>query len=72
MVLTLNVAVLLAVIIYVRIRRRVQARSRADQWLTVAIVMVFGVLIAPTDFGQGVLNAVGQVAQGISQAGTNP
>ncbi|MEV1025478.1 hypothetical protein [Streptomyces sp. NPDC050264] len=70
MVLTLNVAVLLAVIIFLRIRRDVQPRTRADQWLTVAIVMVFGLLIAPTDFGQGVLNAVGQVAQGITEAGS--
>ncbi|MFJ9039931.1 hypothetical protein ACIRF8_25485 [Streptomyces sp. NPDC102406] len=70
MVLTLNLAVLLAVIIYLRIRRRVQARSRSDQWLTVAIVTVFGLLIAPTDFGQGVLNVVGQVASSVSQSGS--
>ncbi|NEB81191.1 hypothetical protein G3I40_39185 [Streptomyces sp. SID14478] len=68
MILTLNVAVLLAVIIYVRIRRRVQARSRGDQWLTVAIVTVFGLLLAPTDFGQGVVDLVGQVAQGVSRS----
>ena len=61
-------ALLLAVIIYFRIRRRVQARSRGDQWTTVAIVFVFGLLIAPTDFGQGVLDAVGQVSEGISRA----
>ncbi|MFJ8948707.1 MULTISPECIES: hypothetical protein [unclassified Streptomyces] len=70
MILTLNVALLLAVIIYLRIRRTVHARSRADQWTTVAIVFVFGLLIAPTEFGQGVLNVVGQVSQGISQAGS--
>ncbi|MFJ8823692.1 hypothetical protein ACIREE_18125 [Streptomyces sp. NPDC102467] len=70
MVLTLNVAVLLAIIIFLRVRRTVQARSRADTWLTVAIVTVFGLLIAPTDFGQGILNAVGQVAQGITDAGS--
>ncbi|MFG2720751.1 hypothetical protein ACGFW5_20995 [Streptomyces sp. NPDC048416] len=69
MSMTINVAVLLAVIIFVRIRRRVQARSRSDQWLTVVIVMVFGLLVAPTGFGQGVLNAVGQVVQNISQSG---
>ncbi|MFC9908191.1 hypothetical protein [Streptomyces sp. NPDC059862] len=68
MVLTLDVAVLLAVIIYLRVRRRVQARSRSDQWLTVAIVVVFGVLIAPTALGQGILDAVGQVAEGVSQS----
>ncbi|MCX5535272.1 hypothetical protein OG785_32575 [Streptomyces sp. NBC_00006] len=70
MILTLNVALLLAVIIYFRIRRDVRARSRTDQWTTVAIVLVFGLLIAPTEFGQGVLNVVGQVSQGISQAGS--
>ncbi|MFE4686723.1 hypothetical protein ACFRNJ_39030 [Streptomyces sp. NPDC056721] len=63
MILTLNVATLLAVIIYFRIRRRVQARSRSDQWLTVSIVLVFGVLIAPTEFGQGLLDVLGNVVK---------
>ncbi|MFE6962996.1 hypothetical protein [Streptomyces sp. NPDC057696] len=67
MILTLNVAVLLAVIIYFRIRRRVQARSRSDQWLTVSIVLVFGVLIAPTEFGQGLLDVLGNVVKNISE-----
>ncbi|MEU4350790.1 hypothetical protein [Streptomyces sp. NPDC023838] len=70
MVLTINVAVLLAVIILVRLRRRVQARSRSDQALTAVVVLVFGVLIAPTSFGQGVLNAVEQLAQSISESGS--
>ncbi|MFE9115694.1 hypothetical protein ACFYN9_39680 [Streptomyces collinus] len=48
--MTINVAVLLAVII-LRLRRRTQARSRFDEKLTVVIVLVFGVLIAPTAFG---------------------
>lgn len=48
MVLSINVAVLLAVIIVVRLRRRTHARSRNDEKLTVVIVLVFGVLIAPT------------------------
>ncbi|MGV9349310.1 hypothetical protein ACWDSD_31850 [Streptomyces spiralis] len=67
--LTIDVAVLLAVIIFLRLRRRTQARSRNDEQLTVAIVLVFGILIAPTAFGQGVLHAVGQLADGISNAG---
>lgn len=71
MILTINVAVLLAVIIVVRLRRRTQARSRVDEKLTVLIVLVFGVLIAPTSFGQGVVNVVGQLADSISQSG-NP
>ncbi|MGW6143018.1 hypothetical protein [Streptomyces sp. NPDC055140] len=68
MILTFNVAALLAVIIYFRIRRRVQARSRSDQWLTVSIVLVFGVLIAPTGFGQGILDVLGDVVKNISEA----
>ncbi|MDH6491143.1 hypothetical protein [Streptomyces sp. SAI-127] len=68
--LTINVAVLLAVVIFVRIRRRVQARSRSDQWLTVAIVLVLGILVAPTAFGQGVLDVVGQLAQGVTESGS--
>ncbi|MEU1853730.1 hypothetical protein ABZ499_31820 [Streptomyces sp. NPDC019990] len=69
MLVTINVAVLLAVIIILRLRRRTQARSRFDEKLTVLIVLVFGVLIAPTAFGQGILDVVVQVVQGISQSG---
>jgi hypothetical protein len=68
-VLSINVAVLLAVIIVVRLRRRTEARSRNDEKLTVVIVLVFGVLIAPTAFGQGILDVVLQVVQGVSQPG---
>ncbi|MFG3552606.1 hypothetical protein [Streptomyces sp. NPDC047725] len=66
--LTINVAVLLAVIIVVRLRRRTEARSRNDEKLTVLIVLVFGILVAPTSFGQGVLDVVGQLASGITDA----
>lgn len=50
--LTIDVAVLLAVIIVLRLGRRTEARSKNDEKLTVAIVLVFGILIAPTAFGQ--------------------
>ncbi|MFE7278736.1 hypothetical protein [Streptomyces sp. NPDC057623] len=70
MVLTINVAVLLAAIIIVRLRRRTQARSRNDEKLTVVIVLVFGVLIAPTAFGQAIFDVVGQLAQGVAQSGS--
>ncbi|MFE9687361.1 hypothetical protein [Streptomyces sp. NPDC006285] len=70
MLLTINVAVLLALIIVLRLRRRTQARSRNDEKLTVAIVLVFGILIAPTAFGQGVLDILRQLAQGVSQTGS--
>lgn len=69
MVLTINVAVLLAIVIVVRLRRRTEARKRSDEQLTVLIVLVFGVLIAPTAFGHGVVDVVGQVAEGITQSG---
>lgn len=68
-VLTINVAVLLAVIIVVRLRRRTEARSRNDEKMTVLIVLIFGILVAPTAFGQGVLDFVGQLASGINDAG---
>jgi hypothetical protein len=35
----------------------------------VVIVLAFGVLIAPTDFGQGILSVLNQLVQGISQSG---
>ncbi|MFE0805288.1 hypothetical protein [Streptomyces sp. NPDC058812] len=66
--LTINVAVLLAVIIVLRLRRRTHARSRNDEKLTVLIVLVFGILVAPTAFGQGVLDVAGQLAAGITNS----
>ncbi|WP_326782798.1 hypothetical protein [Streptomyces sp. NBC_00151] len=69
MVLTINVAVLLAIVIVVRVQRRTEARKRSDEQLTVLIVLVFGVLVAPTAFGHGVVDVVGQVAEGITQSG---
>jgi hypothetical protein len=68
-VLTINVAVLLAVIVVWRLRRRTEARSRSDEQLTVVIVLALGVLLAPTAFGHGVLNVLNQLAQGVSQSG---
>ncbi|MEU6572164.1 hypothetical protein [Streptomyces parvulus] len=67
--LTINVVVLLAVIIVVRLRRRTEARSRNDEKLTVLVVLVFGILVAPTAFGRGVLDVVGQLASGINDTG---
>jgi len=66
--LTINVAVLLAVIVVWRLRRRTEARSRFDEKLTVVIVLALGVLIAPTPAGQGILNILGQLASGVTQA----
>ncbi|WP_019354768.1 hypothetical protein [Streptomyces sp. AA1529] len=70
MILTLNVAVLLAVIIYFRIGRKGQFQSKANQWLTVSIVLVFGVLIAPTDVGQEIVRVLGDIVNNISASGS--
>jgi hypothetical protein len=64
--LQIDLAVLLAVVVVVRLRRRTEARSRNDELLTVAIVLILGLLVAPTAFGQGVLDTVRQV---VSAAG---
>ncbi|POX39482.1 hypothetical protein C3486_18310 [Streptomyces sp. Ru73] len=67
--LTIDVALLLTVIVVLRLRRRTEARSRKDEKLTVAIVLVLGVLLAPTAFGQGIADIVSQLVQGVSKAG---
>jgi hypothetical protein len=66
--LTINVAVLLAVVVVWRLRRRTEARSRFDEKTTVVIVLALGVLIAPTPAGQGILNLLGELASGVTQA----
>lgn len=68
-VLTINAAVLLAVIVVLRLRRRTEARSRSDEKLTVVIVLALGVLLAPTPVGQGMLEFLTQLIQGVSQSG---
>ncbi|MCA1217247.1 hypothetical protein [Streptomyces sp. 8L] len=66
--LTINVAVLLAFIVVMRLRRRTQARSRLDEKMTVVIVLVLGVLIAPTPFGHSLGQVIGQLASSITHA----
>ncbi|MFJ9598037.1 hypothetical protein ACIRS3_35500 [Streptomyces virginiae] len=67
--LTINVAVLLAVIVFFRLRRRTEARSRFDEKMTVVIVLALGIMLAPTDVGQGIASFLGQLVHGASQAG---
>ncbi|MFJ9344759.1 hypothetical protein ACIRP0_36595 [Streptomyces sp. NPDC101733] len=67
--LTINVAVVLMVIVVWRLRRRTEARSRFDEKLTVVIVLALGVMLAPTEVGQGIAGIVGQLVDGVSQAG---
>ncbi|MEU5809973.1 hypothetical protein [Streptomyces sp. NPDC047718] len=66
--LTINVAVLLVVIVCFRLRRRTEARSRFDERMTVVIVLALGVLLAPTPVGQGIMDVLGQLASGVTQA----
>ena len=69
MIVTINVAVLLAIIVVVRLRRRTEARSRVDEKMTVVLCVTLGVLIAPTAFGKSIRDVVTQLVQGLSQAG---
>ncbi|MEU9318452.1 hypothetical protein [Streptomyces sp. NPDC048295] len=66
--LTINVAVLLAVVVFFRLRRRTESRSRFDEKMTVVIVLALGMLLAPTPVGQGVLTFLGQLTSGVTQA----
>ncbi|MFE2498816.1 hypothetical protein [Streptomyces scopuliridis] len=66
--LTKNVAVPLAVIVFFRLRRHTEARSRLDEKFTVVIVLALGVLITPTPVGQGILDFLSQLVSGISQS----
>lgn len=61
MIVTIDIAVLLAIVIILRLRRRTQARSRNDELATVLIVLVFGVLIAGTATGRAIYNMTQQV-----------
>ncbi|MCH6159923.1 hypothetical protein [Streptomyces marispadix] len=58
LVVTLDVTLLLGVWIFLRLRRRTEARSRKDERETVLIVTVFGILLAPTEFGKWVVNTL--------------
>ncbi|GHH55456.1 hypothetical protein HNQ79_005562 [Streptomyces candidus] len=68
MILTINVAVLLAVVVYFRLRRRTQARSRVEERNTALIVLVLGILIAPTPVGQGIADFLKQLVQSVTQS----
>ncbi|MFF8478645.1 hypothetical protein [Streptomyces sp. NPDC015414] len=65
--LTINVALLLAVIVFFQLRRRTEARSRSDEKLTVVTVSALGILLAPTPVGHGILNVLEQLAGGVTQ-----
>ncbi|WP_316528327.1 hypothetical protein [Kitasatospora brasiliensis] len=56
---TISATAFIAILIVVRLRRRTQSRSRADEAFTVFTAVVFGVLIAATAGGHAILQLVG-------------
>lgn len=64
--LTINVGVLLAVIVLLRLRT--EARSRNDEKLTVINVLALGIVIAPNPLGQGIGDFLGQFASGVTDS----
>ncbi|MFE6225388.1 hypothetical protein [Streptomyces sp. NPDC057854] len=67
--MTINVAVLLAVIVVMRLRRRTQARSRVEERNTALFVLALGIVIAPTPLGQGLFDVIKHLVSGVSQVG---
>ncbi|MFD8145631.1 hypothetical protein [Streptomyces sp. NPDC059708] len=67
--LSIDVAVLLGVIVVLRLRRRVEARSRRDERMTVLIVLALGIVLAPTELGRGFADVLGQLVGSVSRAG---
>jgi RecA/RadA recombinase len=65
---TINVAVLLAVVAFFRLRRRTQARSRNEEMTTAVVILALGVLLAPTPVGQAVVDILGELSSGVTQA----
>ncbi|MFE0779147.1 hypothetical protein [Streptomyces sp. NPDC058861] len=68
--MTINVGVLPAIIVVMRLRRRTQTRSRVKERNTAFFILALGIVIAPTPLGQGIFNAIKQLVSGVSQADT--
>ncbi|GAA2295697.1 hypothetical protein OKJ48_29440 [Streptomyces kunmingensis] len=66
---TLSVTLILIIIAIMLLRRPVAARGRGDTALVMALVLILGVLIAPTSFGQAITSGVNQLATSISSWG---
>ncbi|WP_329166944.1 hypothetical protein OHB49_42725 (plasmid) [Streptomyces sp. NBC_01717] len=65
--LAINVAMLLAVVVFLWLRRRAGARSRFDEKLTVVIMLALVELLVP--FGRELLGVMGQLVGGVSASG---
>nr|WP_107374279.1 hypothetical protein [Streptomyces abyssalis] len=66
LIVTLDVTLILGFVIFLRLQRRTQARSRVDERMTVFIVLVFGVLIAPTEFGKWILSTLSSMITSVN------
>ncbi|MFD9598596.1 hypothetical protein ACFWA9_38340 [Kitasatospora sp. NPDC059973] len=67
--LSVSAAVFFAIVIYLLLARRTEARSRVNERLTAFVCVVFGVVIASSSWGQMILHLVGNVADAVNQAG---
>lgn len=66
LIVTLDVTLILGFVIFLRLQRRTQARSRVDEKMTVFIVLVFGILIAPTEFGKWILSTLSSMIASVN------
>jgi hypothetical protein len=60
--------VFFAIVIYLLLARRTEARSRVNERLTAFVCVVFGVLIASSSWGQMILRLVGNLFGIVTQA----
>lgn len=65
MTVTISVVLLLAVIVYMRVRRTVHSQSRSDQWVTVALVLSLGLVLYPTDTGKWLTRLLTSILTGV-------
>ncbi|GAA1993239.1 hypothetical protein [Kitasatospora viridis] len=66
--LSVSTSVFLAIVIFLLLGRRTEARSRVNERLTAFTCVVFGVLIASTSWGHMLLGLVGNVLGTVTRA----
>lgn len=59
--ITIDLAVLLAIVLFFRLRPSDQPRSSASVQVTAVLVLIFGLLLAGTDTGKVLLSGVGSL-----------
>ncbi|MFI0241028.1 hypothetical protein [Streptomyces sp. NPDC016845] len=66
---TIDVAVILAIVAILLLRRPVAPRKRGDTVLVMLILLVLGVLIAPTALGQAITDMMGELSDALTSIG---